>query len=406
MKKTRIAALFAAAALALAGALFTGCAEEARGFIEYSLSEELYVNGQRVTSHEYAEISADMGELIAETEVLFDAEAAGSDIARINAAKAGEAVTVDARTYAALSLCKQLYEETGGAFTPALYGLSELWGFTPAYEGRYSDPRPAPSAEAVAEALAHSDLSGVVLGEGNTVTKTDGETRLDLGGVAKGYMTDLAAALIKERYAGKTVEYSAEVMSNLILAGVKHDSGSVRGYNIGITDPRAAVTGAVQCLFFTGMRDVAVSTSSDAYRFYVYEGEIYPHILDPETGAPSQNGVISVTVAVPLSAAFAGARADAYSTAGFCMPLTEALAFYEDLYARYGVTAVVITQDFRYYTVGGGTVLNRKEYAASIEPPAEAQNVYTLADTGSARDDVPRCAEEEEYIAYIAGLSG
>ena len=396
--------MLAAAALALAGALFTGCAENADSFIEYSLSDELYVDGQRISSYEYAELAADVGDLIAETEALFDAEAEGSDVFRINAAAAGEAVTVDARTYALLSLCKQLYTETDGAFTPALYDLSELWGFTPAYEGRYSDPRPQPSAEAVAEALTHSDFSGVTLGAGNTVTKADGETKIDLGGVAKGYMTDLVSSLIEERYAGHTVEYSAEVMSNLILAGGKHDNGSVRGYNIGITDPRTATTGTAQGLYLTSVRDAAISTSSDAYRFYIYEGNIYSHIIDPHTGAPSQNGVISVTVCVPLSAEYAGARADAYSTAGFCMPLTDALAFYARLAEEYGVTAVVITQDFCYYTVGSGTVLNRKEYADYIGSSLTVENVYTFAEISSASDTVVRCEQEEAYIAYIAGL--
>ena len=59
--------MLAAAALALAGALFTGCAENADSFIEYSLSDELYVDGQRISSYEYAELAADVGDLIAGT---------------------------------------------------------------------------------------------------------------------------------------------------------------------------------------------------------------------------------------------------------------------------------------------------------------------------------------------------
>ena len=88
-------AVFAAAALALAGALFTGCAEEG-GFIEYSLSDALYVDGVRVSSSEYEALAEEVGELLSETEALFDAEAEGSDVSRINAAAAGETVTVDA----------------------------------------------------------------------------------------------------------------------------------------------------------------------------------------------------------------------------------------------------------------------------------------------------------------------
>ena len=152
------------------------------------------------------------------------------------------------------------------------------------------------------------------------------------------------------------------------------------------------------------MQDVAISTSSDEYRFYVYEGNIYSHILDPATGAPSQNGVISVTVCVPLSEENAGARADAYSTAGFCMPLTDALAFYGALYESRGVTAVVITEDWRYYAVGGETVLNREDYVEYIGSSLTAENVFAYAEVSAAQDGVVRCAQEEAYIAYVAGL--
>ena len=403
MKGKKVLAVFAAAALALAGALFTGCAEEG-GFIEYSLSDALYVDGVRVSSSEYEALAEEVGELLSETEALFDAEAEGSDVSRINAAAAGETVTVDARTYELLALCKELHAETGGAFTPALYSLSELWGFTPAFEGRYSDPRPSPSEGSIAAALTHCDFSAVTLGEGNAVVKTDGETKIDLGGVAKGYMTDLVAELIAERYAGHSVEYSAEVMSNLLLAGQVRDGATLRGYNIGIANPRVTTTGAAQCLYLAGVQDVAISTSSDEYRFYVYEGNIYSHILDPATGAPSQNGVISVTVCVPLSEENAGARADAYSTAGFCMPLTDALAFYGALYESRGVTAVVITEDWRYYAVGGETVLNREDYVEYIGSSLTAENVFAYAEVSAAQDGVVRCAQEEAYIAYVAGL--
>lgn len=395
-------AVFAAAALAIAGALFTGCAKE-DAFIEYSLSRELYVDGQLLSSYEYAELSAEVGDLLAETESLFDAERAESDVGRINAAGAGEPVQVDARTYTLLELCKELYGETGGAFTPALYSLSELWGFTPSFRGRYSDPRVSPSQERISAALRHCDLSAITLAEDRCVIKTDAEAKLDLGGVAKGFMTDLVRQAVEARYAGCDAAYSVEVMSDLLLVGGKRDGELVRGYNVGISNPRLATTGAVDCLYMTGLEDVALSTSSDAYRSYVYEGEIFCHIIDPAEGAPSRNGVISITVMVPLSVPFAGARADAYSTAGFCMPLTEALSFYESLYAEYGVSCVVITQDWRYYTVGDAQVVNRSEYAA--QNGLAAEDIFAQADRTTATDTVVRCEQEGSYIAYLTGLN-
>lgn len=86
------------------------------------------------------------------------------------------------------------------------------------------------------------------------------------------------------------------------------------------------------------------------------------------------------------------------------MPLTDALAFYARLAEEYGVTAVVITQDFCYYTVGSGTVLNRKEYADYIGSSLTVENLYTFAEISSASDTVVRSEQEEAYIAYIAGL--
>ena len=418
LKAKRFFAVFAAAALALAGALFTGCAQE-DGYIEYSLAENVYVDGERLPTYAYAELAADTDAAVREAERLLAADGAESDIARINAAEAGQPVAVDGRTYALLSLCKTLCEQTDGAFSPALYALSDLWGFTPAYEGKYTLPRPAPDEELVRQALLHADFSKIELRGNNTVVKTDGQTQLDLGGVAKGYMTDLVAQRIAERYPNRETEYSVQIMSNLLLAGRVHEGEKERGYNIGIYDPRVAVTGSIQCLFLMNTENVAVSTSSDEFLFYVYEGKIYPHIIDPATGAPASNGVISATVCVPLSVPYAGACADAYSTAAFCMPLTATISFFEDLYAQKGVRAVLLTQDHRYYTIGypaperaqtalkngEPVLLEGKDYAAAIGSSAAPPCAYTYADAADARDEVIPCAEELRYIAQVTELS-
>ena len=124
---------------------------------------------------------------------------------------------------------------------------------------------------------------------------------------------------------------------------------------------------------------------------------------DPFTGKPSQNGVISITVLVPLSQENAGALADAYSTAGFCMPLTQALEFYRSLWEEEGIGAVVITSDFCYDVVGGYTVLQPKEYAALTRPELEdsVENVFSLRE-GEAQDEVVPCQKEREYISLFS----
>ncbi|HIY45154.1 MAG TPA: FAD:protein FMN transferase [Candidatus Borkfalkia excrementipullorum] len=373
-------------------------------FVEFGLSDDFYVDGEPISGSERTSLLDEIGALLKEIEDEVSVEKSGSDIARLNAAQAGEEVSVGGHTYAMLRLCKNLYEETGGAFTPALYALSELWGFSPAYEGHYTDSRPEPGEEEIAAALAVSDFENIELRENNVVVKTDGGTKLDLGGIAKGYMSDAAAALVRGKYPGQQLDGILTVMSNSILFGQKRDEsaeGGVRGYTMQIDNPRSLTTASGRAAVGVNLTDVAVSTSADTYRFYVWEDKIYKHILDPHTGKPSDNGVISVTALVPLTegAAYAGAFADALSTAGFCMPLQDALAFYGDMAQKYGVGAVVITSDFRYYVVGNYGILDPSDYSAGDT------DVFTRAEVSEAPARVEPCAEERKYIEYVAGLS-
>lgn len=401
-----LAASFLVALICVAAVFFPQNAGGGTGgyFVEFSLSDEFYVDGEPLSRSERSALLEEIGALLQEIEDEVSVEKSGSDIARVNSAAEGEEVSVGEHTYAMLELCKSLYSETKGAFSPALYNLSELWGFSPDFEGHYNDPRPEPGAEEVEAALAASDFENIELRENNVVVKTDGETGLDLGGIAKGYMSDAAANLIREKYAGKRVDGILTVMSNSVLFGQKYDEsaeGGVRGYTMQIDNPRALTTDTSRAAVAVGLSDVAVSTSADTYRFYVWQDKIYKHIIDPQTGKPSDNGVISITALVPLGAegaAYAGALADALSTAGFCMPLNEALAFYGEMAQKYGVGALVITADFNYYVVGNYDILDPSDFSAG------SKDVFARADVDDAPETVEPCEEELEYIREVAKL--
>ena len=401
-----LAASFLVALICVAAVFFPQNAGGGTGgyFVEFSLSDEFYVDGEPLSRGERSALLEEIGALLQEIEDEVSAEKSGSDIARVNSAAEGEEVSVGEHTYAMLELCKSLYSETKGAFSPALYNLSELWGFSPDHAGHYNDPRPEPGAEEIEAALAASDFENIELRENGVVVKTDGETGLDLGGIAKGYMSDTAANLIREKYAGKRIDGILTVMSNSVLFGQKYDEsaeGGVRGYTMQIDNPRALTTGTSRAAVAAGLSDVAVSTSADTYRFYVWQDKIYKHIIDPQTGKPSDNGVISITALVPLGAegaAYAGALADALSTAGFCMPLNEALAFYGEMAQKYGVGALVITADFNYYVVGNYDILDPSDFSAG------SKDVFARADVDDAPETVEPCEEELEYIREVAKL--
>lgn len=401
-----LAASFLVALICVAAVFFPQNAGGGTGgyFVEFSLSDEFYVDGEPLSRSERSALLEEIGALLQEIEDEVSVEKSGSDIARVNSAAEGEEVSVGEHTYAMLELCKSLYSETKGAFSPALYNLSELWGFSPDFEGHYNDPRPEPGAEEIEAALAASDFENIELRENSVVVKTDGETGLDLGGIAKGYMSDAAANLIREKYAGKRIDGILTVMSNSVLFGQKYDEsaeGGVRGYTMQIDNPRALTTDTSRAAVAVGLSDVAVSTSADTYRFYVWQDKIYKHIIDPQTGKPSDNGVISITALVPLGAegaAYAGALADALSTAGFCMPLNEALAFYGEMAQKYGVGAVVVTADFNYCVVGNYDILDPSDFSVG------SKDVFARADVDDAPETVEPCEEELEYIREVAKL--
>ena len=380
------------------------CGAKGDSFVEFSLSEAFYVDGSAISAAEHRSLEREIASLLASIEEQISPEREGSDVYRINAAGAGEPIEVGEHTAALLTLGLSLAEGTGGAFSPALYALTDLWGFSPRFEGSYGVSRPSPSDEAVAAALADSDYASLSW-DGETLVKARGGTQVDFGGIAKGYMTDAAVRLIGERYAGKSVQCTLTVMSDSVLLGEK--SGSALGYTASIENPRAAVTegaGASQALFAVGLSDVSVSTSADNYRFYVCDETIYKHILNPSAGAPSQNGVISVTVFVPNAVPNAGAAADALSTAGFCMPLTETLAFYEEQAQMHGIGAVVIAADHRYYVIGDYTVVGRTEYDGMVGSEGYfSEEIFTRASVGDAADAVEPADREKEYIARMEG---
>ena len=87
--------------------------------------------------------------------------------------------------------------------------------------------------------------------------------------------------------------------------------------------------------------------------------------------------------------------ADAVSTAGFCMPLTQNLEFYNDLNERYGVCAIVITADHRYYVVGDLEVSNLSDISGDYT------DVFTRAQIEEASDAIENSAKEAEYIALF-----
>ena len=255
-----------------------------------------------------------------------DPEKEGSSLHALNTAGGGPAA-VSADCAAVLATTLDVWRETGGALDPALYPVIKAWGFT---TGQYRVPD-----ETELDGLLAAKNTGAIAIDGNTVTVPAG-MELSLGAVAKGYAAQKAAEAMAAAGAEQAI---LSLGGNVQTLGETRPDGGP--WQVAVTDPRD--TGAYVGTLSVGQ--TAVVTSGGYQRYFEQDGETYIHILDPATGRPVDNDLLSVTVVTPD-----GARADALSTALFVLGAEKALdyaAAHEDM------DLVLITKDGRVIVTSG-----------------------------------------------------
>ena len=214
----------------------------------------------------------------------------GSDVSRINNAH-GQTVTVDAETWNVLSEAKKLNRLTGGAFAITIAPLTAQWDFT-------GGTNRMPTDEERIAALPLVDDEQLTLGENNTVTLPAG-MQIDLGGIAKGYIADQVAALVRGRCSGAMLNFGG----NVYAVGTKPDGSA---YRVGVQDPDEpnssiptglmSVTNSSSPIGVVSVIDRSVVTSGIYERGFTIDGVRYHHILSPWTGLPSDSDLASLSI--------------------------------------------------------------------------------------------------------------
>ncbi len=264
--------------------------------------QEAYVFGTRVDVAVYgsdpARAEVAMAAVLREFDRLHRAYHAWepSELTALNAAIArGETLEVSAEL-AAMLLDAQRIAATGDElFDPALGGLIALWGF---HTDTFVAQRPDP--EKLRALLAAKPRMADLVIDGRRVSSRNRAVQLDLGGYAKGYALDRAAAILRAEGVGDAL---INIGGNVMALGKKGE----QPWRIGIQHPREPAPLATMPLY----DGEAVGTSGDYQRYFELDGERYAHLLDPRTGQPA-HGTQSLTVLV-TPRADAGTLSDAAS---------------------------------------------------------------------------------------------
>lgn len=203
-----------------------------------------------------------------------------SELSDLNAAIArGESAAVSEEMVAILKDAAQLSKQSHGMFNPAIGGLVGLWGFH-ADEFKPVQPPDQDIAKWVAENPQMSDLSIVR----DRVESKNPAVQLDLGGYAKGYALDRAAALLRKRGIDNAL---INIGGNVMALGRRGE----RPWRVGIQHPRKS--GALASLELRAGE--AIGTSGDYQRYFMVGDVRYSHLINPHTGYPMQ-AVQAVTI--------------------------------------------------------------------------------------------------------------
>lgn len=217
--------------------------------------------------------------------------------------------------------------ESDGAFDIAIAPLTSLWDFTA------EDPK-VPDDAAIQKALPLCSSDGVTI-DGQDITLPSDDIQFDVGAIAKGYIADR----VKDFLVKKGVKSAIiNLGGNVLCIGSKPDGTP---FKIGIQKPFADRNETEAVMDITGK---SVVSSGIYERCFKQDGKLYHHILNPQTGYPYDNGLISVTIISDQSV-----DGDALSTTCFALGLEDGLKFAE----KKGVQAVFITEDYElHYTDG------------------------------------------------------
>lgn len=228
---------------------------------------------------------------------------------------------------ALLSEGLDITRESDGAFDIAIAPLTSLWDFTA------EDPK-APDDADIQKVLPLCSSDGVTI-DGQDITLPSDDIQFDVGAIAKGYIADrLKDFLVKKGVNSAIINLGG----NVLCIGSKPNGTP---FKIGIQKPFADRNETEAVMDITGK---SVVSSGIYERCFKQGGKLYHHILNPQTGYPYENGLISVTIISDQSV-----DGDALSTTCFALGLEDGLKFAE----KKGVQAVFITEDYElHYTDG------------------------------------------------------
>jgi thiamine biosynthesis lipoprotein len=229
-----------------------------------------------------------------------------SIVAKVNR---NEEVEVDEWFRTVFNKAMEVSEHSGGMFDVTAAPFINLWGF--GYEQR---------SDSVSQSLIDSLKTFVgyrkIHLNGSRVVKDDPRLQLNFSAIAKGYACDVIAALMERN---GVENYMVEIGGEITAKGL-NPNGECWRAGINKPDEKAAANHEINEILRL-CRKCGMATSGNYRNYYLKDGKKYAHTINPHTGYPSEQTILSATIIAPDCM-----TADAYATAFMAMGAEAACA--------------------------------------------------------------------------------
>ncbi|WP_245719461.1 FAD:protein FMN transferase [Pelagirhabdus alkalitolerans] len=295
--------------------ILIGCSNTEDGLLENPYQETDFYIGTVINLSVYDEdkeyVIEESMELIDELEHMLSEEIDTSVVSEINRQAGIEPVEVPDELYELMEVSLKFGEDSDGGFDVTVGPLTDLWRIG------YDDAR-VPSQAEIDEVLKRIDHESVVLNEENQTVFLEQEgMELDLGAIAKGYITDKVNELMEEEGVRSAI---LDLGGNIFVRGHRPSGDK---FTIGVQnpyEPRGEIAGRIRST------DESVVTSGIYERYIEEDGVKYHHLLNPDTGYPFDNEIAGVTIISENST-----DGDALSTVVFAKGLEDGIDYIESL---------------------------------------------------------------------------
>lgn len=313
-----------------------GAAEEEANILETPYEQTEFLMGTYVSLRIYDEEKEEvLDEAFARVQELEDKISMvdpASEIAEVNQAAGEHAVSVSDDVYPLVEVAAEYSALPDSGFEYTIGPITNLWRIG------FDDAR-VPEPEEVQDVLPLVDHEKVELNEEEqSVFLTEPEMVIDLGAIAKGYITDEVQKVFLENDVTTGI---IDLGGNVVVMGdspTREDGG----FNVGVQDPfsdRGEYIGAVN------LADKSIVTSGIYERYIEEDGVVYHHLMDPETGYPFDNNLASVTIISEESI-----DGDALSTVVFGFGLEDGLDYVNN---QEDIDGIFVTKDRDVYISDG-----------------------------------------------------